>query len=173
MLSLQWELWSVLCGVLHYSDQSDFNTVLGLKISNLCSLLHCPMQWGASLGLSGICSLPQGVWGVSPGTELVLSTDSDLSGCCRCSAVLGTDPEFHPFSLEKEEICFVWITILNSECSFSNDYFFFFFATTVVFSVSNSLERKKYLFIYLFILIKGMLPGVLRQSQKRMHIFST
>lgn len=63
MLPLEWELGCFLCGVLHYSDQSDFNTVLGLKISNLCSLLHDHMQWRVSFGLSGICSLPQGVWG--------------------------------------------------------------------------------------------------------------
>lgn len=64
---------------------------------------------------------------VSPATELVLNTDSDLSCSCRCSTVLGTDPKFRPFIWRRRRFALsealYWIPSLNSECSFSNDYF--------------------------------------------------
>lgn len=130
MLSLQWELGLVLCGVLHYSDQSDFNTVLGLKISNLCSLLHCPMQWGASLGLSGICSLPQGVWvECHQGRNLFWAQTQISVAAAGAQQRWAQTQNFIPFLWRRRfalSESLYWIPILNSECSFSNDFFFFF-----------------------------------------------
>lgn len=63
---------------------------------------------------------------VSLAIELVLNTDSDFSDSC--SAVLGTDPKFHPLCWRmrcvlSEALYLSCIPILNSVCSFNNDYF--------------------------------------------------
>lgn len=139
--------WTILISVI-------FNTVLGLKISNLCILLHYPMQWRVSLGLSGICSLPQGVWGECHQRLNLFWAQTQISvavaGAQWCWAQTQNFILFiwrRRFALSE---ALYWIPILNSEYGFSNDYFFLPLPETVTFSDRNSLERKK-LFLFFFL----------------------
>lgn len=88
---------------------------------------------------------------VSLAIKLALNSDSDFSDSCRFSAILGTDPKFHPlcwrvrFALS-EALYLSWIPNLNSDCSFNNDFFLCNRQQLGFFSDNNSLERKKSFF---------------------------